>query len=90
MPPKSEAKPVVPDGFVAVKPKEGQWLVSLDRERFYGPVTKVGYENFSWDTGDMVVNVQFTWEEVQHMPGRYRFVDELPAGFTREGNGWRP
>lgn len=86
-----------PEGFVAVKPKKDQWLVSLDREKVYGQIKTVRDDDgsFTYRSPDgFVLDTRsrhglLTWEDVQYDWGTLRFVDEVPNGFTPEGNGWR-
>jgi len=85
-----EAPPDIP-GFLAIKPKKGQWLVSMKREKIYGQVTAVyDDQTYKWssDHGSIVEDSR-GWEVVQYDWGEMRFVDEIPEGFTKEGNGWR-
>lgn len=89
-------QPIVPEGFVAAKPKRGQWLVSLDREKIYGEVVTVRsdgsltylrvLDGLKTDTAGKFAFR--TWEDIQYDFGRMRFVDEVPSGFTNEGNNW--
>ena len=76
--------------WLAIKPKKGQWLVSLKREKVYGQVIKV-YDDQAYDWGGSYGSVVQgrSWEETQYDWGEMRFVDEIPEGFTEEGNGWR-
>lgn len=89
--------PEIP-GFVAVKPKKGQWFVSLDREKVYGQVKTVREDgSFTYHAAGLTSHVADTrsrhslrtWEDVQYDWGTMRFVDEVPDGFTPEGNDWR-
>jgi hypothetical protein len=92
---------------ILVKPKAGQWLVSLDREKVYGKVYEVtksgrvrmrynvakrredGKDRWHLRRSSYVQLSTWTWEEALEAPGRYRFVDEVPEGFTVNGNGWK-
>lgn len=77
--------------FLAIKPKKGQWLVSMKREKVYGPVVKVyDDQTFDWEASyGSCIHERRGWEVVQYDWGEMRFVDEIPEGFTEEGNGWR-
>jgi len=87
--------------WVAVKPRKGQWFVSLKREKLYGKVTVLhGDGTFDWQpVRDAVSLVPFHekhivesrehWEDVQYDVSELRFVDVIPPGFTVKGNDWK-
>ncbi|MHA2063945.1 MAG: hypothetical protein ACXABY_06125 [Candidatus Thorarchaeota archaeon] len=79
--------------FIAKKPKKGMYLVCHKRERVYGQVSQVQ------KSGKVVYHSAEPphlkrycgWEEVQYREqGEYRFVNEVPGGYTPQGNGWKP
>jgi len=78
--------------FVARRPRPGQYLVSHKREQVLGRVVQVRSDRtLRLETpGGERHTTRETWEAYQYQPGEVRFEDEVPAGYTREGNGWSP
>ena len=74
--------------FVARRPRPGQYLVSIVEERVCGRVVSVRRRDrrVSCERLNGQRFITWTdWEDLQYHPARYRFVDQIPQGFTSAG-----
>lgn len=79
--------------FVPILPKAGQLFVSMKRRQLFGVVTSVTADRrvrYRCANSGRVHQTSTNWELLQEEAAEYRFVDELPEGFTTDGNGWAP
>ena len=74
--------------FKAKRPKRGWYLVCMRRRRVYGCVSTVRRDKSFKRTGAFGVVIDSrksgsTWESVQYdESGEFRFVEEVPSGFS--------